>query len=259
MMDSDHATEEVEKLGTLLDQDALDSEDQQASRVEDFGVKAEAEAESPEEEQEVTLTKTESPEQNDRKDDLAQIKSLEKQVSLPREILVVGLISLAQLTTQIGLGGTLAILDIIGEHFQVENPSTLSWLIAGYSLTVGTFILLSGRLGDIFGWKKMLVIGYTWFAVWSIIAGLAWYSNDVLFIFARIFQGIGPSISMPNAMALLGGLYEPGPRKNYAFSLFGACAPWGGMLGSTFAGIFALGFWPCKFSNGIWELLPPIC
>lgn len=83
---------------------------------------------------------------------LARTISLDQRVSLPREILAVGMICVAQFTTQVALGQALSIIHIIGDHFNVTNPNVLSWLIAGYSLTVGTFILFSGRLGDLFGW-----------------------------------------------------------------------------------------------------------
>lgn len=178
---------------------------------------------------------------------LAKTVSLEQQVSLPREILVVGLIVLAQFTTQVGLGQTLSIIHVIGDSFGITNPGILSWLIAGYSLTVGTFILFTGRLGDLFGWKKMLVIGYVWFALWTLIAGVAVYSNHVLFVFARVLQGIGPAICLPNGLALLGGLYSTGKRKNMAFAVFGACAPGGSIAGSAMAGVFALAWWPWAF------------
>lgn len=179
---------------------------------------------------------------------LRRIPSLHKAVSLPREILVIGIISLSQFTTQVGLGQVLSILHIISADFGITNPGVQSWLIAGYSLTVGTFILVSGRLGDVFGYKRMLVIGYTWFAVWSLVAGTSVYSNYVLFIFARVFQGVGASICLPNGLALLGALYEPGRRKNMAFSVFGACAPGGSIVGAVFAGIFAqLAWWPWSF------------
>ncbi len=144
---------------------------------------------------------------------LTQIKSLEKRVSLPREIAVILVISLAQFTTQAGTGSMLVLVHVIGDHYNIHDPGVLAWLIAGFSLTVGTFILFSGRLGDVFGWKLMLIVGFAWYAVWSIVLGLSWYSNHVLFIFARVLQGIGPSICLPNALALLGGLYEPGMRK----------------------------------------------
>lgn len=153
---------------------------------------------------------------------------------------------MAHFTTQVGLGQLLAIVQVIGQDFNIsDSPGTLSWLSAGYSLTVGTFILVSGRMGDIFGYKKMLVIGYIWYSVFTFVAGCSVYSNYVLFIFARVLQGIGPSICLPNALALLGILYEPGLWKNMAFAAFGACAPTGSIMGSLFAGVFALGWWPC--------------
>lgn len=110
----------------------------------------------------------------------------------------------------------------LADAFGLSNPGDLAWLIAGYSLTVGTFILVcdpipytcatfrtnlsqvAGRFGDLFGYKKMLLIGFSWFSFWSMVAGLAVYSNHVLFIFARVLQGIGPSICLPNGLALLG-------------------------------------------------------
>jgi len=178
---------------------------------------------------------------------LHQTKSLQHMVSLPREILVVGIISLAQFTTQMGLGQVLSILHVIAADFGIENPGLKAWLIAGYSLTVGTFILVSGRMGDLFGYKKMLVIGYIWYAFWSMVAGLAVYSNYVLFIWARVLQGIGPSVCLPNGLALLGVLYGPGRRKNMAFAVFGGVAPGGSVVGSVFGGVFALAWWPWTF------------
>lgn len=177
---------------------------------------------------------------------LARTRSLEQRVSLPREILVVGCICLAMFTTQVGLGICIDLLHVIGDHFGISDPGVLSWLIAGYSLTVGTFILFTGRIGDLFGWKRLLVVGFAWFALWSLICGLAFYSNHVLFVFARVLQGIGPAIVLPNGLALLGALYQPGTRKNMAFAVFGACAPTGFIVGSAFAGVFWLAWWPCE-------------
>lgn len=173
--------------------------------------------------------------------------SLAEQLSLPREIAFVFIICMAQFMTQVGLGQCIAILHIIGDSYGLTNPGELSWLIAAYSLTVGTFILISGRLGDLFGYKRLLIIGFSWFTVWTMIAGLAVYSNHVLFNFARAFQGIGPAIILPNGLAILGATYAPGSRKNMVFSLFGACAPTGSVVGSVFAGLFALAWWPWTF------------
>jgi len=173
--------------------------------------------------------------------------SIAEQMSLPHEIIFVSVICMAQFMTQVGLGQCLAITHQIGDHFNLENPGELSWLIAGYSLTVGTFILISGRFGDIFGYKLMLLIGFSWFSLWSLVAGLSWYSNHILFVFARVLSGIGPAIMLPNGLAILGATYAPGPRKSMVFSIFGACAPNGSIVGAVFAGLFNLTWWPWTF------------
>jgi MFS family permease len=68
-------------------------------------------------------------------------------------------------------------------------------------------------MGDVFGYKRLVIIGLFWYSLWSLVSGLAIYSNKVLFIFARALAGIGPSITLPNALAMLGYAYEPGFKK----------------------------------------------
>lgn len=80
--------------------------------------------------------------------------------SFIHEVAFVILLCSAQLMTQAGLGNTLAPLHIIGSSFGDPGPGQLSWYIAAYSLTVGTFILIAGRLGDIFGHKPLFILGY---------------------------------------------------------------------------------------------------
>lgn len=147
-------------------------------------------------------------------------------------------------TNQVGLGNTLTTVGVIGNSFDITDPGELSWLIAGYSLTIGTFILIGGRLGDEFGNKKMFVLGMAWYSLWSLVAGLSVYSSHVLFTFARVFQGMGPALTLPNGLAILGQCYSPGPRKNMAFAWFGGAAPFGAIAGFLFVGIFALAWWP---------------
>ncbi|KAL4767459.1 MFS general substrate transporter [Aspergillus nidulans var. acristatus] len=170
-----------------------------------------------------------------------------KQMSKIREVLFVTIICMTMLLNQTGIGQTLSIIHIIGPSLGITNPRELSWLIAGYSLTVGTFILIFGRMGDVFGYKRLVIIGLIWFSIWSLVSGLAIYSNKVLFIFARALAGIGPSVSLPNALAMLGYAYEPGFKKQLAYSLFAAVSPTGIVLGATFASLFALAWWPWAF------------
>lgn len=169
--------------------------------------------------------------------------------SLLHEIAFVAVISAAQLCTQAGLAQAIAPLHAIGESFGTQNIGQLSWLPAGYSLTVGTFILPAGRWGDLYGHKKLFLIGFLWFSLWSLVAGFAVFSKSlVFFAFCRAMQGLGPALVLPNGIACLSRTYPPGPRKNMILSIFGATAPGGFVLGALFAGIFTqFVWWPWSY------------
>lgn len=166
--------------------------------------------------------------------------------ALPREILFVAIICSAQLLTQAGFAQAIAPLHITGETFGTTNPGQLSWFAAAYSLTVGTFILVAGRLGDILGHKHLFITGYLWFGLWSLIAGLSVYSHSPIFFnVCRALQGIGPALLLPNSLAILGRTYPPGRRKQMIFSLFGATAPNGFIFGAVFISLLAeRAWWP---------------
>ena len=169
--------------------------------------------------------------------------------SLIHEVLFVSLVCSAQLLTQAGLGQALAPLHIISSSYGSPQPGQLAWFIAGYSLTVGTFILIAGRAGDILGHKKLFVAGYLWYGLWSLVAGLSVYSHSPAFFSAcRALQGIGPAMLLPNALAILGRTYQTGKRKDMVFALFGATAPNGFILGALFSSLLAeLAWWPWAY------------
>lgn len=170
-------------------------------------------------------------------------------VSTLHEVLFVGVVVVAQLMALAGLGQAIAPMKIIAAGLNVDNPGEEAWFAASFSLTVGTFILISGRMGDILGHKRMLIFGYFFLGVWSGFAGFSAYVADhVFFDVCRGFQGVGAALIVPNALALLGRAYPPGIKKNIVFSLFGAMAPWGFVIGALFASIFAqLTWWPWLF------------
>lgn len=103
-----------------------------------------------------------------------------------------------------------------------------------------------------YGHKKIFLIGAMWYGVWSLAAGFSVYSGTILFSICRGFQGIGPALMVPNALAIAGRSFT-GKKKNLVFAYFGACAPGGAVLGGLFAAIFAeLAWWPWTYwSMGI--------
>jgi MFS family permease len=169
---------------------------------------------------------------------------VERPKSLPREVLFVAIICSSQLLTQAALALSIVPQHIIGRSFGIDNqPGKLSWFSSGYSLTVGTFVLIAGRFGDVFGHKPFFIGGYVWFALWSCLAGVAVYSGPSFFIFCRTMQGIGPAFLLPNAIAIVSRCYEPGLRQNMIFCLFGATAPGGFLLGAVFSSLLSQRLW----------------
>ncbi|EPY53891.1 membrane transporter [Schizosaccharomyces cryophilus OY26] len=165
---------------------------------------------------------------------------------LIHEVIFVFIVSTAQLMTQAGLGQTIVPLHIVGNSLGTTNAGQLSWFPASFSLTVGTFILIAGKLGDIYGHKKMFVFGYAWYSLWSLISGFSVYAKSaIMFDVCRALTGIGPAFLLPSALAILGRVYPPGKRKQFMFCVFGATAPSGYLLGAVFSAIFAqLSWWP---------------
>ncbi|MCJ1440046.1 MAG: hypothetical protein MMC23_000528 [Stictis urceolatum] len=171
-------------------------------------------------------------------------------MSLAREIAFIIVCCCGQLFTQAGLGQSIPIEHVIGQDsFGNPNPGELSWFAAGYSLTVGTFILVAGRVGDIVGHKPVYVFGWAWYALWSLIAGFSAFSHNAIFFdFCRALQGIGPAVLLPCSLALLGRTYPPGRRKEMIFAVYGATAPNGFLLGAVFSGLVAeLLWWPWAY------------
>ncbi|MCJ1471795.1 Low affinity NH4+ transporter [Lambiella insularis] len=176
-------------------------------------------------------------------DDLstAPIKNLSTPILHSSHLIVLFpfLILCAQLVSQAGIGVGLAPLHIIGDHYGITNPGERSWYVAAFSLTAGTFILPAGRLGDMYGHKKLFVGGFAWYELWSVLCGASYYSNDIFFIVARAFQGLAPALLAPNALAHVGRTYPEGMKRNLIFSLYGACAPGGYVLGAAFSSLLA--------------------
>ncbi|KAI5196346.1 YOR378W-like protein [Aureobasidium subglaciale] len=161
-----------------------------------------------------------------------------------RELLFIITVCMAQFLTLGGLGQSVAPLFIIGKDLGVAdtNLGTLSWYTAAFSLTVGAFILPAGRLGDMYGHKKMFIIGWIWYAVTSIIVGFSYAAKSngsVMLSVTRGFQGIGPAILVPNAMALVGTTFPMGLKRNMVFSAFGACGPTGFVFGAIFSALLS--------------------
>jgi len=155
---------------------------------------------------------------------------------------------MAQLFTQINLGNTIVQSAAIARGLNIpedERAGQEKWFVASYSITVGAFVLITGRLGDIYGVKNLFVSGWVWMCLFSLLSGLCGIDGSVLhsavcFDVFRALLGIAPAMLMPNAAALLGTAFQPGTwKKNAAFAALGAVAAGGYVAGTLWAGICA--------------------
>jgi hypothetical protein len=87
-------------------------------------------------------------------------------------------------------------LPTIGHELDIKDAD-LQWLVSAYSLTFGCFLLLAGRLSDLYGHKRVFLVGMAWFSVWSIGCGLA--KNEISIVIMRALQGMGGAASIVSA------------------------------------------------------------
>lgn len=113
----------------------------------------------------------------------------------------------------------------------------LSWVSTAYTLFFGGFLLLGARAGDIFGRKRMFLIGLGVFAAASLVIGLAQDAGTL--IAARAVQGIGAAILAPSALALLQVTFPAGEERTRAISLYAAGAGVSASAGLVLGGILA--------------------
>ncbi|PEK99599.1 MFS transporter [Bacillus sp. AFS017336] len=120
----------------------------------------------------------------------------------------------------------------IGESLGL-SAAALSWVSSAYTLTFGGFLLLSGRLSDLLGRKRIFLFGLLIFGISSLIIGLSRTAEMVIAM--RAIQGIGSSIIAPTTLALIMDAYQNNMRQR-AISYYGATAGIGSSVGLLVGG-----------------------
>ncbi|HET8561952.1 MAG TPA: MFS transporter [Marmoricola sp.] len=143
------------------------------------------------------------------------------------------LISVAQL--MVVLDSTIAniALPYIKSDLDISQAN-LQWVVTGYALAFGGLLLLGGRLGDLYGRRRVFMLGVTIFAIASGLGGLA--QNELMLIGSRGLQGLGAAIASPTALALITTTFPAGPQRNRAFSVYAAMSGVGAAVGLILGG-----------------------
>ncbi|HET6192692.1 MAG TPA: MFS transporter, partial [Trebonia sp.] len=114
--------------------------------------------------------------------------------------LATGVICAVQFVLQLDFSIVNVALNTIQRELSMA-PAELQWIVTGYALTFGSLLLAGGRLADLLGRRRLLVIGLVLFAVASLGCGLARW--PAMLIVARMVQGAAAALASPAALSLL--------------------------------------------------------
>jgi EmrB/QacA subfamily drug resistance transporter len=115
------------------------------------------------------------------------------------------------------------------------SETSLAWVVNGYLLTYGGFLLLGGRLGDLFGHRRLFMAGISVFTVASLACGLA--TTQWFLVAARSVQGVGGAVASAVSLSLMMNLFTEPAERAKAMGIFGFVASGGGSIGVLLGGI----------------------
>jgi len=153
--------------------------------------------------------------------------------------LILGLIIAATFLDVIDFSIVQVALPTIQREF-LAPLAELQWIIGAYGLTMAGFLMVSGRAGDLYGQKRIFVIGIVLFTVASLTAGLA--QSLFMLIVSRAIQGVGAAITIATALAILASTFPEGRERNRAVGILVAFLSAGFAAGSIAGGVLTAGF-----------------
>jgi MFS family permease len=163
--------------------------------------------------------------------------------------IVLALVTLAQFMVVVDSTIVQVALPSVGREFGV-SVNGLQWLVTAYGLTLAGFLMLSGRLGNIYGHKKLFIIGVLLFSLASLTGGLA--PSETVLILARVVQGLGAAMASATGLSILARAFPEGKARNRALSVFSAATGSGFAAGMILGGaITATLGWRCIFDINV--------
>lgn len=124
-------------------------------------------------------------------------------------------------------------IPTILREFHTTLPS-VQWVVTGYALTFASLLIIGGRLGDLYGHRRVFIIGAALFGAGSLLASVSW-SVGSLIAGEAVIEGIGASLMLPATLAILSTTFK-GPERGPAFAAWGATAGAAAALGPVVGG-----------------------
>ena len=163
----------------------------------------------------------------------------------PRRWFTLAIVVLAVLIVALDTTVLNVAIPTILRDLDTTLPS-LQWVITGYSLTFASLLIIGGRLADLFGARRMFIIGAALFGVGSLLASLA-QSVPVLIFGEAIIEGVGASLMMPATLGILSSTFH-GHERATAFAIWGATAGAAVALGPLIGGFLTTNYsWRWSF------------
>jgi EmrB/QacA subfamily drug resistance transporter len=148
--------------------------------------------------------------------------------------LALALLALAQFVVVLDASIVNVALPSIGRDLDFAQED-LSWVVNGYTLFFGGFLLLGGRMADLLGRRRLFIAGLILFALASLVGGLA--TSPGMLVGARAVQGLGAALLSPAALSLVTVMFAEGAERNKAMGVWGAVAGSGGAAGVLLGGV----------------------
>jgi EmrB/QacA subfamily drug resistance transporter len=149
--------------------------------------------------------------------------------------LVLVTVAIAQLMVVLDATIVNVAIPSIAQALRVASSADLSWVVTGYTLTFGGFLLLGGKLADKIGRKKVFMSGAVLFAGASLVGGLSQGLGTLVAM--RTIQGVGGALMSPAALSIITVVFEEGKERNKALGIWAAITAGGAALGLILGGL----------------------
>lgn len=159
----------------------------------------------------------------------------------PRAKLILLLLCGAQFIIALDFSILNVALPVLGRDLGM-GQADLQWAVTAFALPSGGFLLLSGRIADLYGRRRLFLIGLGLFTAASVLTALAW--SPAAFLAGRALQGLGAAVIVPTGMSLLTTTFAEGPQRERALGISGTVLSTGFTIGMVLGGVMtdALGW-----------------
>jgi EmrB/QacA subfamily drug resistance transporter len=165
--------------------------------------------------------------------------------AFPRRYGALALIVIAQFMVVLDVSIVNVALDALKSSLGFSE-SGLQWVITSYAIVFGGFLLLGGRIADLFGRRRIFALGVAVFVLGSALCGIAWSSGSLIAF--RALEGFGGALFAPAGLSLLMTAFPEGQGRSRAIAIWGAASGSGGAAGVLLGGLLvSYTSWPWIF------------